>query len=177
MSPLPDATVLPLAAAARIDDPLKLLRHKEAVASGLVDLALASGCALPVLTFVRLQARAWDVELLRSFLTRVSEAIHPPYSFPAALELARILAVAQARIVAANRASASGGGGSGSGGGGPQRKHIAATPKHSEALADFAKRVAHAFILNPSGLDGTQHEREELMALINSVDVLGAEVL
>jgi hypothetical protein len=95
-------------------------RFRESVVEHVADLALA-GHARPVLEYVHGHARAWDLQLLRRFLTRMVHGMvpgaaangAPTLSLDFAFSLTQLVALAQARLKAAvagsDAASAAGG--------------------------------------------------------------------
>lgn len=84
-------------------------RHRDAVIRAVADFA-AGGFVLPTLAYVRIAHAAWDLGLLRRFLNSVVGTLVPPFSLPAALELVRLVAACQDRLIRNKRAVVAAGG-------------------------------------------------------------------
>jgi len=96
---------------------------QEGVVARMASLALSGTCAMPVLTYARLQALAvgppapqaggeggggwgWPLPLLRRLLTQLVLGLEPPLAPALALELVRIAHATQARVAETNAAAA-----------------------------------------------------------------------
>jgi hypothetical protein len=78
------------------------------VAGGLAELALG-GYALPTLALVRGYAERWEVGMLRRLLSALLEGAPAPVSLAYALEVTRLVAALQARLLRQRDAAAAAG--------------------------------------------------------------------
>ena len=97
--------------APRVVDAAPLAAFRGSLADALAELVVAGGpLALPTLAHVRAAAPSWDVALARRFLTRLLPALAGPYSLALALEVTRLVAHVQGRLVASRAAALAAGG-------------------------------------------------------------------
>ena len=153
-------------------------RHRDATMRAFVDL-MTGGFALPVLAYVRRAAPRWDIGLLRRFLNSVVGSLEPPYSLAAALELVRLVAACQERLVAAKKAAgAAAGAGAGAGG---EAVVSSITIDRREQLVEAVRHITRVHvkgILVPGAAPvplPPNPQRTELRALLTAIDRLSAQ--